>query len=189
MGRRLFNVASDLAARQKAVANESTTSIRIGSLFVAHVAASYAAMAALSAAAAWRGVPPSGLVVPALLAPLQALIWFCFVLPLSVSPWGARVITEPVPGIANGVVLLGGHLIYFCVFFPVLKAFHRSRIRARRRARGECPQCGYDLRATPDRCPECGAVQQPPHNPPMQRTATAGDGAVESNRCGRRAGR
>jgi hypothetical protein len=52
-------------------------------------------------------------------------------------------------------------------------------IRRRRRVRaGHCPVCGYDLRATPHRCPECGAAQ-PPHNPPMQRTATASSGAVK----------
>ncbi|HEX4797298.1 MAG TPA: hypothetical protein VH370_26120 [Humisphaera sp.] len=44
----------------------------------------------------------------------------------------------------------------------VLNVIRKSRRAKRRAASSLCAQCGYDLRATPEKCPECGTVPAKP---------------------------
>jgi hypothetical protein len=59
------------------------------------------------------------------------------------------------------VTLRHWHVLLATAALPALWLVTRGRRTRRRRiAAGQCPGCGYDLRATPDRCPECGAASE-----------------------------
>jgi hypothetical protein len=64
---------------------------------------------------------------------------------------------KPVPYQAIGVPLWMPLVLF--ALTPAARVAGRLVRRTRaNRQRGLCPACGYDLRATPDRCPECGTV-------------------------------
>jgi hypothetical protein len=67
--------------------------------------------------------------------------------------------TDAIPGEQPGWAIFWPHwsTLLLTIFLPLLW-LRQSWKQRRRFKRGQCPQCGYDLRATPDRCPECGTV-------------------------------
>ena len=68
---------------------------------------------------------------------------------------------DPVAWVNRTAILLPAW--FLALLFSLLPALRLSRwiIDRRLNRPGFCRQCGYDLRATPLRCPECGTVASP----------------------------
>ena len=67
--------------------------------------------------------------------------------------WG---LTKPGQGIYRIIFFPTGYVI--AIPFLPLAWLAIKRVIGRRHQPGHCKRCGYDLRATPDRCPECGSI-------------------------------
>jgi hypothetical protein len=112
-----------------------------------------------------------------LLEPLEAELEMARLLAMS-DPWRsaaefeqvARAAGLPPPPALKTPRPLVQHTIRYGMLLSVAAALpaarlawlglgRRQRLARRRRAAGLCPACGYDLRATRDRCPECGGTR------------------------------
>jgi len=69
--------------------------------------------------------------------------------------------TVQAPATYSGFGIPFWFIILALLILPITSLLRRHRLRRRQR-QGLCLRCGYDLRATAHRCPECGAPNDAP---------------------------
>ena len=76
--------------------------------------------------------------------------------------YGFALVTGPRWGDDHHALFLPAWFLFALLVAPPAAWWTVRARRARRQRDGLCPSCGYDLRGSPHRCPECGTPAPPP---------------------------
>lgn len=83
-------------------------------------------------------------------------------------PTWCRTVIETIAIIIGLLLFIAVQFLIGCIVLSVLRLLGRL-LRSSEPGPGCCAECGYDLRASHGRCPECGAaIPANLHRPPIR---------------------